>query len=400
MITTGVTGQPWRASITPWGGLRPWDDSPVLEWFVAADDRWHVPAEEQSVRQQRLDGTAVTETRVRVPNGDVVQRIFSVADGGGLTVVEIENESTLPVAIAFDHRDVLTERPIADVPIEGIELPSEAFVTPLGHRATLRVAIAHDRARGGLLPAGLPAVMQVVRGWTTITERASRLVLPDVDRAATWAQAVTAERCEIALGSIPRAGDDPAGFVLALGELVRMGEHPDPWMPELVDAVELLGPQAGWDADVALAAAARVLVAADERRAGRDLERIMGRRSATAPPPEPPDGVRTVAWVESQLAVGPALLPAGMPASWLGQALDVYGIPTGPHSAVSYALRWHGERPAILWEQTGDPVRLTAPTAAPDWSSGEVSGEALWPPPPVGAVTPDLDPDEPPGSFS
>ena len=118
MITTGVTGQPWRASITEHGGIAPWDDTPALDWFVAADDRWHVPATEPAVRQQRIDGTAVTETRVRVPNGDVVHRVFTVADHGGLTVVEIENESTLPVAVAFDQREVLTERPIADVPIE------------------------------------------------------------------------------------------------------------------------------------------------------------------------------------------------------------------------------------------------------------------------------------------
>ena len=123
VITTGVTGRPWRASVTEWGALVPWDDVPALNWFVAADDRWHVPAEEQSVRQTRIGGTAVVETRLRVPRGDVVHRVFSVADSGGMTVVEIENESPMPVAVAFDRRDVLTERPIGDVPIEGIELP-------------------------------------------------------------------------------------------------------------------------------------------------------------------------------------------------------------------------------------------------------------------------------------
>ena len=76
------------------------------------------------MRQVRVEGTAVTETRVRVPRGDVVQHVYTVADAGGLTVVEVTNESTLPVAIAFGRRDVLTERPIVDVPIEGIELPA------------------------------------------------------------------------------------------------------------------------------------------------------------------------------------------------------------------------------------------------------------------------------------
>ncbi|MEO6572033.1 MAG: hypothetical protein ABIO83_10870, partial [Ilumatobacteraceae bacterium] len=153
MITTGATGQSWRASITPWGALEPWDDGAVLNWFVAADDRWHVPADEPAVRQQRLEGTAVTETRVRVPTGDVVQRICTVADAGGLTIIEIENDSTLPVAVAFDRRDVLTERPIVDVPIEGIDLPTGSFALPLGHKATVRIAVAHDRSRSGPLPA-------------------------------------------------------------------------------------------------------------------------------------------------------------------------------------------------------------------------------------------------------
>ena len=142
MISTGVVGQRWRASVTPWGGIEPWDGSPELDWFVAADDRWHVPRDEAAVRQTRVAGTPVTETRVRVPGGDVVQTIYSCADGGGMTVIEIANESSLPVAIAFNRRDVLTERPIVDVPIEGISLPAGAFVMPLGHRARIRVALA------------------------------------------------------------------------------------------------------------------------------------------------------------------------------------------------------------------------------------------------------------------
>lgn len=378
MITTGVTGRPWRASITPWGAIEAWDASASLNWFVAADDRWHVPADEPAVRQRRVEGTAVVETRLRVPNGDVVQRIFSVADGGGLTVVEIENESTMPVAVAFDRSDVLTERPIGEVPIEGIDLPDGAFVLPLGHQAMLRVAVVHDGWRSGPLPTGLSTSTQVVRGWLAVTERASRFVLPDGERGAGLAETITAERCELALGSIPRADEDPAGYLLALGELVRMGEQPEPWIPELVDAVEQLGPRSGWDVDAALVAAARVLVAAGERRAQRDLERIIAARSTSDRPDEPPAGVRAVAWLESQLADRGRLLPEGIPTSWLGQSIEVYGVPSAERSAVSYAIRWHGERPAVLWEQTGDPIELTAPTVDPGWSTTETKGEALW----------------------
>ncbi len=387
MITTGVTGQPWRASITPWGSIEPWGGTPALNWFVAADDRWHIPSDEAAVRQQRVEGTAVVETRLRVPNGDVVQRVYSVADAGGLTIVEIENESTMPVAVAFDRRDVLTERPVAGVPIEGIELPPGAFVLPLGHKAMLRVAIVHGVQRSGPVPAGAATAMQVVRGWLSLTERASRFVLPDGERGASLAEAVTAERCELALGSIPRCDDDPAGFALALGELVRMGERPDHWIPELVDAVERLGPQADWDADVALAASCRVLAAAGETRARRDLERIMVGRTRSAAPDQPPSGVRAVAWLESQLADQGALLPDGLPSSWLGQPVEVYGVPTGDTTSVAFALRWHGERPAVLWEQAGGPIELTAPSVAPGWSTSDEKGETLWPPPQVADVS-------------
>ena len=65
-----------------------------------------------------------------------------------------------------------------------------------------------------------------------------------------------------------------------------------------------------------------------------------------------------------------------------------------------HLMRWYGERPAILWEQTGSIVTLTAPLMAPDWSTGEAQGEALWPAPPRAGIDPSpTDPDEPP-SFS
>jgi hypothetical protein len=57
-------------------------------------------------------------------------------------------------------------------------------------------------------------------------------------------------------------------------------------------------------------------------------------------------------------------------------------VPTGPRSSVGFAIRWHGERPAVLWEQHGPPQLLTAPTVDPEWSSPAASGEALWAAPP------------------
>lgn len=388
MITTGVSGRPWRASITPWGSLQPWDDGRPLDWFVAAEDRWHVPADEPSLRQRRIDGTAVVETKVRVPSGDVVQRIASVADGPGYTVIELENDSTAAVAVAFSHRDVRTERPVVDLPIEGIDLPAEAFVVPIGHRATVRLAIAHDGSGAGPVPS-LPPAAQVARGWRTVCDRASRFVLPAGDRGEQAALAVTAERCELALGVMAHADDDAAAYAIGLGELVRMGERPDPWLPELALAVERLSRVGGWGADAALDAAARVLHVAGERRAESDLARIVSRRGPrSARPVAPVAGAALVPWLEQQLALDGVLLADGIPAEWLGQHFEVYGVPIGPASSVSYALRWHGERPALLWEVSGPAVELTAPAIDPSWRSSEPTGEALLVPDgPLGPAT-------------
>lgn len=375
MATTGVTGQTWRAGVTPWGGLVPWDESPPLEWYVAADDRWHVPAQETSTRHRRVEGTAVFETRVRVPDGDVVQVISSVADHGGLTLIEFRNESPLPVAVALNRRNVLTNRPPADVPIEGIDLPaSSTIVLPVGHRSSVTVGLPHRGGQAGQLPGGLPTSEQVVRGWQATLDQASRLLIPDEVLAA----AVAGERCEAVLGNLPTPDDDPIGTVLAIVELVRMGEPPSPWVEELAIAVEATGGQPGWDADAALARAGIVLVRAGEERAVRDLERIVAARTPAARPSEQPDGIRVVAWAEGLLARGGALLPDGLPPSWLGVNFEVYTIPTGSASAVSFAVRWHGERPAVLWEQTGDTQNVTAPAIDPSWSTNEVRGEALW----------------------
>jgi hypothetical protein len=386
MITTGVAGGPWRAGVTPWGAIEPWDGSPTLDWFVAADDRWHVPSREPAVRQQRLSGTAVVETRVRVPTGDAVQRVFSVADAGGLTVVEIENDSALPIAVAFAGRDrVLTDRPTGSVPIEGIELPPSAIVLPVGHRTAVRVAIAHDELYADGMPASLPSATRVAGGWRALTAKASRLELP-ADRGATLAEAVTAVRCELILGVRPSRADEPAAFVVAVSELMRMGalirtDGPGETVADIADAVSAFAPAPGWQCDVALDAARRVLVAVGESRAAGDVERIVRQRERASRPRTAPDGVWCIPWLEEGLVLHGRLLPYGLPTEWLGADFEVFGLPIGARSRIDYAVRWHGERPAVLWDVTGEAVVLSAPSVDPGWRTADAKGEALWPAP-------------------
>ena len=85
---------------------------------------------------------------------------------------------------------------------------------------------------------------------------------------------------------------------------------------------------------------------------------------------------------------GLALLPA-VPDAWLGQSIEAHGVATS-FGRLSFALRWHGERPALLWElephddpavaaalAAAGPVVLTAPGLDPSWSTTEPRGEAL-----------------------
>ncbi len=97
------------------------------------------------------------------------------------------------------------------------------------------------------------------------------------------------------------------------------------------------------------------------------------------------DGAATGGGGESAPTV--LALAAGMVPDFYGQNLEVHDAPTWA-GTMSYALRWHGERPAILWELEPWPdapvpeVRLTSPTLDPAWSTTELNGETLLALPP------------------
>jgi hypothetical protein len=71
-----------------------------------------------------------------------------------------------------------------------------------------------------------------------------------------------------------------------------------------------------------------------------------------------------------------------VPDDWVGQPIEVVDAPTH-HGTLSYAVRWHGDRPALLWElaaRDDRPVRITAPGLDPSWSTTERRGDALLAP--------------------
>jgi hypothetical protein len=232
-----------------------------------------------------------------------------------------------------------------------------ALLYPLAHRTRLRAAVAlgrHDTTGIGVLDlATVPSAEAVARGWRAQLGRGLRVTVPDPALQA----AIDAARAQLLLaGQAWRA--DPVVYATL-----------EDW---------------GFD-DEALVAWERLGVF-DRRRARRSRAAVAETASS--------------AWLRALAATGPsadrdpcALLGAvheglvherasgeidvlpSWPGDWRGQPLDARDLPTrnGP---VSFSVRWHGERPALLWEA---PVATTlrAPGLDASWTTTDARGETL-----------------------
>lgn len=352
-----------------------------LEWWIGAEDRWHLAPSETAVRQVLADGMPVVRTAMRVPGGDAVHEVFGATSDA--VVVDVENASPAPfvaafvvrgaTAVALDGSDVLvdgvpalsalrppsrwavtTDGTLVDVVAGGgaVEGPmpvrrdraarlDAAFLYPVAHRTRLRVGLAFGRrdaeALVGLDVTAVPAPEAVVRGWRAQLERGMRVVVPDPALQAT----VDADRAQLLLAG-------------------------QAWRPagEVVAALE------DWGFDDEAAAAWHRLGTLARRRARK---RGLGGAAST------PAG-RLLSLRRRLIAEdGPrlALLPV-LPPVWRGRSLDVRGAPTrlGP---VSFSVRWHGNRAALLWE-VPPGARACAPGLDASWSSDEARGETLLAP--------------------
>jgi hypothetical protein len=340
-------------------------DAWSLDWWIGAEDRWHFASREAAVRQRLVDATPVVETVMRVPGGDAVARVYACREGeADAAVVEVENASRAPMVVAFvvvpnarrirridlgdttvsvDRRAALwlprppprvavgadTESAVVDGraveqwPGPGAE--RAAFLYPLAHGAIIRVAqpLAPPRRLARAKPSrpsSLPTAAQVARGWRAHTVSGPQFEVPD----ARLADAVSATRARALM-----SGAAPAEVV-------------EPSYAAVEALLDAASPVVTW--------------------------------------PEPDAGRRLLALVRAILVRevdGGLALCTDVPAAWAGQPIEVREAPTG-FGTLSYAVRWHGRRPALLWELEGDaPVRLTAPGLDAAWFSDEPRGDAL-----------------------
>ncbi len=516
----GTIGSGPLAAVDGRGLVSPAGEGWSLDWWVGADDRWHRPTAEGAVRQRLIDAAPVVESVVRIPGGEARHRAYGVRVGDDdVVVVEVENASSVPFALALairpftaagvgavrsisleaigggrgrdvaqvvtvdGHPALLLPRAparaaagssaVGDIAAEVGEgragtafpgahdevgqLATAAFLFPVPHRTTFRVALPVGPAPGGRAPAwpgALPDAARVASGWARQAGRAPRLEIPDARvlegveatrRAlllAAGGESISGDLAAIAALVVALDGEgfaDEAARLLAtwpdrlagarltaatatavLGAVVdhwRLTRHTglaESLLPELVTAVGVIERDpaaAGAQASVALAGLAQLLAALGQARAAR---RFSGHGTRSAPSHDPrrawealagatrsasptwtwtdPSGAASFLTLVRRVLVDDdgadlAVLPAG-PGPWYGQGVELHGAPTAA-GRFSFAVRWHGDRPALLWELQPhadlDVIAITAPGLDPGWRTTDRRGDALLAPVPAPA---------------
>ena len=416
MRAVGVRGGAWLGGVNAWGDVFV-DGKERLRWFVAADDRWYRPSRESTVRQRVVSGVPVIETRIKVPGGDAVQRVYGVADFGGAIVVEVFNDSSLPFAVAFDRGDIAAMREPSPTGVQGIDLPVGSVVFPVGHHATMRVAILIgdlernlERKISAQELESLPSFEQVERGWLAALRVASRVDVPE----ASWESILTTQRCKLLLAGGGATGDGESGrdddfvdLILDRAERVKLGDKADQWVEEVAAATESVirrcakNRNAKWFDERAIVLASMVLNRAGEKRGQKDVAQAWSRVVSDAvglgdfglvlgvdaevdrDQLANFSGVRQIAWVESQLVAQRhdgviEICPRGIDATWLGANFECHRLVASAEHLISFAVRWHGEKPALLWEIDGPAgARVAASAVDGTFSSVEMRGETL-----------------------
>jgi len=236
----GNLASPWRAVVDPRGLVAPAPGGWSLDWWVGAEDRWHLPGRDTAVRQSLAGPGPVVETAMRIPGGDAVQRVYALPDpasggAGEIVVVEVENRSAVPVAVAFALRPA---NPQGLAPVSRIDL--DGTTVTVDGRAALLLPRSPAGVAGSTLEGG-DCLARVVAGEAA----AGPLHVEDPDGLAQAAFVYplphrTAIRVGLPLGADRRAGRF-GGPPRRPGPGARPAVDPSVW-PEAADVGR------GWEA--------------------------------------------------------------------------------------------------------------------------------------------------------
>ena len=441
-VAIGALGHPGRAIVGPHGQVSPCGLPWSLDWWVHDGIRWRRAGREVTVRQHLVDHAPVVETALRGPGGDLACVAYAVA--GGLAIVEVHNRTPAPVAVAFvvgaadgtapaaigtidwdggrvvhvdDRPSLLFARPPARgagrvaadgdllemltvdaAPWRTVRCPAggagAAFVFPLPRTTSARALVALDGAAFAPAwnPGSAPGPGDVAHGWDRVVGAALAVDLPSARLGDAVATCV--RRLALAQDSHPPAA--------AVATAARWGLAPG--APSAGDAtvdgraVPVPGRDDRSDVLATLALAAEELSGGDLSSLRRLRSVLDGASSVwTWPSAGPIDDVLVVAAfldVVRALVVRETddglVLCTAWPEEWGRGALDVRGVPTSA-GRLSFSVRWHGARPALLWElaphDDSAGAQLRAPGLDPSWSTTDLRGEALLDAAPIESLT-------------
>ena len=302
-----------------------------------------------------------------------------------------------------------------------------AAVVPLAPRVPLRVTLPVGGESAGA--PGSPE--EVAAGWRAVVARAASVDLPDDGAVRAWrrgiaasilaaglAEPATLARAAVVLDRVGLPGEADRAREALVGEAERSG-LPPPVAAAALGALASRRLRAGrvsglaeWAGPLAEAAGDRLdpltleqVAAALELEApaaARDARRLLAETpSPASTPPASASGDGPAAALRDSIAFGgdglagveslldclaaeaPAhltMLPAP-PEAWDRSSIDGRLLATR-HGVLSFSVRWHGPRPALLWELVPPTRRPSSPVVLrcgldESWQSEALSGEVL-----------------------
>ena len=304
-------------------------------------------------------------------------------------------------------------------------LAAAAAVVPLAPRVPLRAAVSVE---GEPADGGSPE--EAAAGWRAVVMRAASVDLPDGTAARAWRRGIAASI--LAAGGTEMEEAARAAVVL---DRVGLPDEADRAREALVDAAErsrlppiaaaaavralasrrlrarrvsglaeLAGPlaaAAGDCLDPRTLEQAAAALETEAPAAARDARRLLAKTTTPDSMARPAAATDSfAAAVRSSVAFGGdglagvealldclvaeaaehlVMLPAP-PEAWRGASVDAHSLVTR-HGVVSFSVRWHGARPAVLWDRQSprvdDPVVTMCCGLDDYWASAARAGEAL-----------------------
>ncbi len=436
-------------------GFIAWEDGRwSLDWWVRIDG-WRYPSQTRAVRQT-VGATPIIDTFFAVPGGDVVARVCAVQTSGkALLTIDFANDSSTPVALALvvrpidldgigvtesvkiydntlsidGHVQLVADRipggsvvasDFASLPpaVErvNVEPSSEvvsaegtaqgAMIFPMPHHSTLRVSLGAD-----VVIADLPMLDSIEKGWSAHLDQ---FLTVEVDGSAIGDElTINERRLATALrgGRVVRSRSALAGWsvlddLTVANALLEMGDiNPAAEIVlEHLDGDRLLAMAAG-EREAAFDGLVRVWQLTRRTEvldaAGETLdvpaEVLAGATPAVATSPSdawPVVAARRVLEIRSAFVTerdGELHVLTGFAEEWRGRSVDVRNARTA-QGMLSFSLRWHGSRPALLWSLVpvgsaggtttnpaglATPIVVRAPSLDAEWISHDAEGEAL-----------------------